>query len=93
MKPRAYVETSVFSYLTARESSSLVGATRQLLTRRWWERRAGFELFVSEVVIRECKAGDSDAVARRMEAIGEIPLLSLTEAAEVAQLLLPSRRT
>ena len=27
MKPRVYVETSVFSYLTARESSSLVGAT------------------------------------------------------------------
>ena len=53
MKPRVYVETSVFSYLTARESSSLVGATRQLLTRRWWELRDRYELFVSEVVLRE----------------------------------------
>ena len=89
MKPRVYVETSVFSYLTARESSSLVGATRQLLTRRWWEQRGGYELFVSEVVLRECKAGDSAAVARRLEAIGEIPLLGMTDQiAEIAQLLL-----
>lgn len=89
MKPRVYIETSVFSYLTARESSSLVGATRQLLTRRWWERRDDYELFVSEVVIRECKAGDSEAVDRRLNAVGEIPLLSLTDqAAHIAQLLL-----
>jgi hypothetical protein len=89
MKPRVYVETSVFSYLTARESSSLVGATRQLLTRRWWERRDGYELFVSEVVLRECRAGDSAAVTRRLDAIGDIPLLSMTDqTAEIAQLLL-----
>ena len=49
MKPRMYVETSVFSYLTARDSTSLVGSSRQPLTRRWWERRADLELFVSEV--------------------------------------------
>lgn len=89
MKPRVYLETSVFSYLTARESASLIGATRQLLTRRWWDRRADYELFVSEVVIRECKAGDGDAVNRRIAAVGDIPLLSLTDqAAYVAQLLL-----
>ena len=89
MKPRVYVETSVFSYLTSRESSSLVGATRQLLTRRWWERRGEFELFVSEVVVRECKAGDGQAVARRLGAIAGMPLLGLTQrAADIAQLLL-----
>jgi hypothetical protein len=58
MKPRVYVETSVFSYLTARDSASLTGAARQLTTRRWWERRAEFELLVSEVVMRECRSGD-----------------------------------
>ena len=77
------------SYLTARESASLVGSSRQLLTRRWWERRADFELFVSEVVIRECRDGDSNAAARRMDALEGIPLLSLTEhAAELAALML-----
>ena len=44
---------------------------------------------MSEVVLRECKAGDSAAVARRLEAIGEIPLLGMTDqVAEIAQLLL-----
>jgi predicted nucleic acid-binding protein len=89
MKPRVYVETSVFSYLTARESASLIGATRQLLTRRWWERRKDYTLFVSEVVIRECKAGDQEAADHRIAAVGDIPLLSLTDqAAHIAKLLL-----
>jgi predicted nucleic acid-binding protein len=89
MKPRVYIETSVFSYLTARDSSSLVGASRQHLTRRWWERRQECELFVSEVVLRECKDGDAQAAARRMQALSSIPLLSLTpKAAELATLLI-----
>jgi len=89
MKPRVYVETSVFSYLTARESASLIGATRQLLTRRWWEKRENYALFISEVVIRECKAGDQDAADQRITALGGIPLLSLTDqAAHIAKLLL-----
>lgn len=89
MKPRVYVETSVFSYLTARDSASLVGSSRQLLTRRWWERRDECSLFVSEVVIRECKDGDVTAAERRMSAVNGIPLLSLTpQAADLATLLI-----
>lgn len=89
MKPRIHVETSVFSYLTARECASLIGASRQLLTRRWWERREDYALFVSEVVIRECKAGDQQAADHRIAAVGDIPLLSLTdEAAHIAKLLI-----
>ena len=92
MKPRVYVETSVFSYLTARESPSLIGATRQLITRRWWERRADYTLLVSEVVIRECKAGDQEAADQRIAAVADIPLLSLTDqAAHIAKLLLSER--
>jgi hypothetical protein len=89
MKPRVYVETSVFGYLTARDSASLVGSSRQLLTRRWWDRRHEFDLFVSELVIRECKDGDEQAAARRMEAVSGLPLLSLTpQAADLATLLI-----
>lgn len=92
MKPRVYVETSVVSYLTARESGSLVGATRQLLTRRWWGQRDNFDLVVSEVVIRECKVGDPVAVARRLEAIEGLPLLALDDvASEIAIELLDKR--
>ena len=89
MKPRVYVESSVFGYLTARDSASLVGSSRQLLTRQWWKRRDEFDLFVSEVVLRECRVGDDQAAERRMQAIADIPSLSLTQqAAEVATDLL-----
>lgn len=85
MKPRVYVESSVFGYLTARDSASLIGSSRQLLTRRWWEQRSDFDLFVSEVVIRECRVGDEAAAQRRMQAIANLPLLSLTpQAANLA---------
>lgn len=81
MKPRVYVETSVFSYLTSRDSASLVGASRQLLTRRWWNRREEFELYISEVVLRECKAGDTQAAAARLAATADIALLELDDKA------------
>ncbi len=49
----------------------------------------GYELFVSEVVLRECRAGDTAAVTRRLEAIGETPLLGVTDQiAAIARLLL-----
>lgn len=47
--PSVYIETSIVSYLTARDSPSLVGAARQLQTRRWWERRNEFRLYMSDV--------------------------------------------
>jgi len=46
-------------------------------------------LFVSEVVIRECKDGDAAAAQRRMNAVSGIPSLSLTpQAADLATLLI-----
>lgn len=51
--------------------------------------RENFDLFVSEVVLRECQSGDGHAAARRMEAIGNIPLLALTQrGADIAATLL-----
>jgi predicted nucleic acid-binding protein len=89
MKPRVYVETSVISYLTARESASLVGATRQLLTRRWWDRRSDYEIVISEVVVRECRVGDADAVNRRLAVIEGLPSLTVNaRAADIAIALL-----
>ena len=32
-----YLETSIFSYLTARISNNLVSAARQQITNEWWE--------------------------------------------------------
>ena len=37
MKPRAYIETTVISYLTARPARDVVVAGLQQSTRGWWE--------------------------------------------------------
>lgn len=84
-----YIETSIISYLTARDSASLLGAAHQLLTRRWWEHRNLYRCFISDVVIRECKAGNASAAARRLDAIHEIPSLAINDQAiEIAEALL-----
>jgi predicted nucleic acid-binding protein len=79
---RVYLETSVISYLTARPSRDLVVAGHQQLTRTWWDRRARFELFVSEAVLQETTRGDVAAAKQRAEALEGIPVLSAQPAAE-----------
>jgi hypothetical protein len=67
MKPRVYLETTIPSYLTAWPSRDLVRAAHQQITRDWWDRRrAEFELYISQVVVRECQAGDATAAAERL---------------------------
>jgi hypothetical protein len=90
MKPKAYLETTIPSYLTARPSRDLVRAAHQQTTREWWEqRRTEFDLFVSQVVVRECQGGDTDAAAKRLDVIQGLPLLEQTvEAVTLAQALL-----
>ena len=82
MKQKVYIETSVISYLTARPSRDLITAAHQQLTLDWWEdRRADFDLYVSQLVMREASAGDEEAAKRRLTVIEEIPLLELNEEA------------
>lgn len=79
MKRRVYLETSVISYLTARPSKTIIGAAHQQITSAWWDKRTDYDLFVSELVLREYAAGDPDAAQRRLEIIESIPLLVATE--------------
>ena len=54
-KPKVYVETSVVSYLAARQSRDVITEARQVITRRWWENeRQKYALVVSEAVEAEC---------------------------------------
>ena len=69
MKQRVYVETTVISYLTARPSRDVVRVAHQQLTRDWWQRRNRFDLFVSEAVLQEARAGDPTAAADRLAAL------------------------
>ena len=50
MLPLLYVETSVVSYLTGRQSQDVIVAAHQELTRKWWRERGGrFNLVISEL--------------------------------------------
>lgn len=79
MKRKVYLETSVISYLTARPSKTIIGAAHQQITSAWWDKRSDYELFVSELVLRECAAGDPEAAQKRLEIVKTIPLLVVTE--------------
>ena len=79
MKPRAYIETSIVSYLTAWQSRDLVLAAHQQVTRDWWASRGDFELFASQFVLDEAAAGDEGASASRLTALADVAVLEVTE--------------
>jgi predicted nucleic acid-binding protein len=81
-KPKVYIETSIISYLTARLSRDLIVVANQQLTQEWWrERRADFELYVSQLVLEEIRGGNPVAASGRLQAVAGIPRLVLNEAA------------
>ena len=83
VKPTAYVETSVVSYLTARPSRDVVIAAYQEITREWWRDAPDeFQLVASELVIAEAGAGDPDAASARLQALESVALVSATAEAE-----------
>jgi predicted nucleic acid-binding protein len=89
VKRKIYVETSVISYLTARPSKTIIGAAHQQLTLAWWEKSAQYVLMVSEVVIRECGAGDSESAKKRLDVVRNLPLLLITDQAiKIAEALI-----
>ena len=58
----------------------MVTAAHQQLTHQWWaDRRSAFDLYVSQLVIDEAAAGDSEMAARRLAVLDGIPLLAASE--------------
>lgn len=89
MRPRVYVETSVLSYLTALPTRDLVRAAHQQITSEWWTGRDAFDLFLSDAVLEEMRAGDPAAAARRLSAAEGLGVLATTpEAQALAKTLL-----
>jgi hypothetical protein len=79
MPRRIYIETTIPSYLTARPSRDIIQAARQQLTREWWEvERHNYDLCISQIVLDEAAAGDTEAAQRRVAALANFPLLDLT---------------
>ena len=80
MKPKVYLETTVPSYLVGRSSRDLLVAAHQQITREWWEsRRADFDLYVSELVVQEVRAGDAQLATLRLEVLSGVPRLGIND--------------
>ncbi len=80
MKASVYIETSVFSYLTARPSNDLRAMANQSATLDWWEtQRANYNIFVSELVVSEASKGHPEASLRRLAVINDLPLILISE--------------
>jgi hypothetical protein len=81
MVQRVYLETTIPSYLTAWPSRDLIIAGHQQITKEWWRtRRSEFELCISQFVIDEASAGDTEAAKERMAILRPLPLLDISEA-------------
>ena len=77
-----YIESTIPSYVVARPARDLLQAARQQLTRDWWEfRRAGHELFTSQLVLDEIAFGETEMAGRRLELMSGLTLLESTEQA------------
>ena len=78
-----YLETSVVSYLTARQSRDIVTLAHQEITRDWWSQAADrFAIVVSQVVIDEAAGGDPEQARQRLDILRQFPRVPITDAVE-----------
>src|SRR4030065_941347 len=83
MKPKLYLETTIPSYLTSWPSRDLIIAGHQQITKDWWKKRKRtFDLYISQLVVDEAKAGNDEAARERLKAISGLPLLDITKEVE-----------
>ncbi|MFQ5753692.1 MAG: type II toxin-antitoxin system VapC family toxin [bacterium] len=68
----------------------MVIAARQKITQeKWPEILDSFELHISVLVLQEAEQGDADAAQRRIAAVTNMPILSVSDEAErIASLLI-----
>jgi hypothetical protein len=92
-KKSVYIESTIPSYATARESKDVIKAARQAMTKLFWEHeRHRYDLVSSQYVLDECSLGDMEASRKRLEFLSGIPILKkskkIDELADVYQNLL-----
>lgn len=83
MPSSVYIESSVISYLTARPNRDVVIASRQAITSEWWmDHMVHYEVYISALVIEEISAGNPVAAAARLQAVANIPIITIDPGAE-----------
>lgn len=84
MATSVYIETSIIGYLTSWPRDDVTVAGHQNTTKQWWATAPDrFDLFVSQLVVRECSDGDPSAVKDRLDIIDGLPVLPITREAEL----------
>ena len=93
-----YIETSIISYLRARNSLQITSVAKQIVTRRWWEEeRHNYQLVISQYVLDEVSAGNPTLAAERLACLNDVPVLESPPAVAVmadrllASALLPAK--
>jgi hypothetical protein len=77
---KVYVETTIPSFASSKPSRDTITAGMQAATLAFWEsERHKYELYVSQYVINECLLGDTQAAARRMEFLKDVPVIPVTD--------------
>ncbi len=83
MKSSVYIETTIPSYLVARQSRDVVLAGHQQITQEWWQNsRDHHDLFISQYVIEEVSRGEQVMAQQRLESLRGIPFLLPTSETE-----------
>lgn len=83
MNTTVYIESSIISYLTSRPSRDLITAARQTITADWWvNQKPHYEVYISALVEEEISAGDATAAEQRLQAVADIPSVSVTPQAQ-----------
>lgn len=90
MAEGVYIETTVVSYLTAKDSLDVRTRAHQEATRRWWRgKRKHYDLYVSPFVLQEAGAGDLTAARLRLRIVSQMPQVAVTDAVtRLARLLI-----
>jgi len=74
------METTIPSYLTALPSRDLIVAGHQQITWDWWQKRkANFDIYISQFVLNEANAGNTEAAKKRLNVLDEFELLDINE--------------
>lgn len=84
-----FIETTIPSYLVAKESADPTIETFRTLTHMWWdEQKYQFDTVTSRLVLEECTLGDPTYAQLRREIMAPIPILTdLPEAQSFAKIL------
>jgi len=89
-----YLETTIFSYLTARLNRDAQIYRDQAATRVWWQmHRARYVSYTSELARDEAQRGDAEAARRRLAALSSLAFVHASEQShELAAKLLAACR-